>query len=155
PTESTDPFFYAFHINNTFYISEYNRGLLIKNDADVLEMAPGGEAMANTHIPYVMLPYDEQRILVGTIQNGLYQYYSSDMGDQPVGTFQPFPNEVNERLQAANVVNGVVLKNGDFAIGTNTAGVFIINQLGELVQVIDKAAGLNDEEVTGLFEDRQ
>lgn len=148
-------FYKAFQVNEKLYVGELNTGLLKINSSGNLELVPGGEALASDKIPYFMLPYDENRALVGTVRSGLYWYYTNPVNGKSEGTLEPFPNEVNETLKGATVMDGITLQNGNFAIGTSTKGVFILNPEGELVQVINTDTGLQNDVVNNLYEDRQ
>ena len=75
----------GFAVADRFYIRQPEVGLL-KMVGDSLQMVPGGERFANEGVS-VMLPFDEQRILTGTGDQGLFLYDGID--------FQPFKTEVD------------------------------------------------------------
>ncbi|MEX0660145.1 MAG: ATP-binding protein [Balneolaceae bacterium] len=153
--ESQSTFSNGFAINGVYYVGESNNGLRQLSPDNTLEPAPGGEAFTDDKLPYFMLPFDDQRVLVGTVKRGLFLYYISQKDENPAGTLEPFVSDVSEFLKAESVTVGIQLKNGNYAIGTATAGVVIINQEGELIQKIDGNGGLQSEVVSQLYEDRQ
>ncbi|SMO69149.1 sensor histidine kinase [Gracilimonas mengyeensis] len=145
----------VFTVNSGLFVAEANTGLLRLNKNKRLEMAAGGEAFATDKRPDFLLPFDDERVLAGSVQNGLYLYYIEAADGKPRGTLEPFSNEINEQLKSAAISDGIQLKNGDYAIATATDGVFILNKAGEWVQKIDKQSGLQSNAVHSLFEDRQ
>lgn len=153
--ESDQEFYKTFSLNGELFISELNEGLLQLNSSNKLVQASGGGALTNELLPVFMLPFDEHRVIVGTVSNGLYLFYTNQLNDDSAGSLEPFSNEVNDLLISENINEGIQLKNGNYAIGTSTSGVVIINRNGELVQKIDKYSGLQSEVVNRLYEDRQ
>jgi len=146
--------FKIFDVNGKLYLGEMNTGLLTLNEDFELEIAPGGEEMASDLIPYFILPYNDHQVLIGTVRSGLYLYQTHESEDLPEGSLIPFENEINDELISGSVTSGIALRNGNYAIGTSTEGVFIMNRDGELVQRISKESGLEVDVVNGLYEDR-
>lgn len=148
-------FFRTYQVDDHLFVVEQRQGLLWLNERDSLELAPGGEQFSGGMIPYFMLPFDDERLLFGTAQRGLFLYYPESTSQTPAGTILPFPNDVNDELAAAISVEGIRLLSGNIAIGTGNAGVFIISPEGQLVQRINSEAGFPTDFVNALFEDRQ
>lgn len=153
PIENT--FFRAFDVDGSVFVSEIDTGLLRYKDNGELEPIPGGDELTGDFTPYFILPYDDTRLLIGTIRDGLFLFYTEQYNDVPEGTLEPFPNEINEQLAEGSAGKGIELINGYFAISTLTSGVFIINREGELIQKIDTNSGLQSDVVHDIYEDRQ
>jgi signal transduction histidine kinase/CheY-like chemotaxis protein len=98
---------------------------------------------------YMMVPYDTQKMLIGTDINGLYIYD----GIKAV----PFPTGADDYLQEKQLYHGIRLSNspGDFALATRLGGLVIIEANGRLKEIFTKDYGLLDDTVWHVFEDFQ
>jgi signal transduction histidine kinase/ligand-binding sensor domain-containing protein len=133
-------------IHNRLYIRQWDKGLM-KMEDDSLHLVPGGEQFADKRI-YVMLPFDENRILIGTRAKGLFIYDGS--------SFQPFKTEADAFLMQNQIyLPGALLNDSTFVLGTLRGGAVIINRQGGLVQKIDKNVGLQDNTVYNIWSDWQ
>ena len=119
---------------------------LTRMEDDTLKLVPGGEQFASERI-YVMLPYDQNKILIGTRSQGLYLYNGK--------TFSPFKTEADGIIKSQLYLPGVVLADGSFALNTTSNGLVIINRQGKLLHHLTKASGINDNTVRYVFPDRQ
>jgi signal transduction histidine kinase/DNA-binding response OmpR family regulator len=138
-------FHFSFTFRGKLYIRRYNKGLMhMKGDS--LEQAPGGELFAEKRI-YMMVPYDSQKILIGTRANGFYLYD----GIQAV----PFPTDADDYVKENKLYHGIRLAAGDFALATRQGGLVIIDYQGQLKEILNKTSGLRDNSVNYVFEDAQ
>ena len=141
--ESQEGFHVGGEIGDQYYCRIWTRGLtILKNDS--FHVVPNGEKFANERI-YVMLPYDEKRILIGTRTQGLFLYDGKD--------FTPFKTEADKYIFNTSLYGGLILSNGLIAMNTFNDGAVIIDKQGKLIQRIDKTVGLQDNSVDFLFED--
>jgi GAF domain-containing protein/CheY-like chemotaxis protein len=141
--ESNDGFHDASNVNDHFYVRIWNRGLTeLKSDS--FHVVPNGEKFANERI-YAMLPYDQNRMLVGTRTKGLFIYDGKD--------FTAFKTEADPYIVNTSLYGGLVLSTGHFAINTFNNGMVIIDRRGKLIQKIDKSVGIRDNSIDFLFED--
>jgi signal transduction histidine kinase/CheY-like chemotaxis protein len=130
-------------VNNEYYCRIWGRGLcVLKNDS--FYVVHNGERFANERI-YVMLPYDDKRMLIGTRTMGLFLYDGND--------FTPFKTEADPFIVNTSLYGGRILSNGLIALNTFNDGMAIIDKQGRLVQRIDKSVGLQDNSVDHVFED--
>ena len=130
------------------FIIEQNTGLNQMDAAsDSLQLVPGGEIFANKVI-YAMFPYDDQKLLIGTRSEVKFYIYDNI---KPV----PFPTEADTYLQEKQLLHGIRLCSGDFALATRHGGLVITDSRGRLKEIFDKAYGLQDENVRYVFEDLQ
>jgi len=144
--EPKSSYHFSFNVNDRFFIREWDLGLMEMLD-DSLELVSEGSRFSNERV-YVMLPFDADQILVGTRAQGLFLYNGV--------TFSEFPTEIDPILKAAQLYHpGIVLSNDRFGLGTLNEGVLIFNKQGQLVQKIDKIAGLPDNTITYIFEDKR
>jgi PAS domain S-box-containing protein len=138
-------FHLSFVVNGVFYVRQRQTGLM-RMAGDSLQLAPGGERFAQEPI-LMMLPYEASTILVGTLTQGLFLYDGN--------SFTPFATKADAFVREHQLYHGAVLPNGLFAIATLRGGVAILDKLGNLCQVLNKASGLRDESVHFTFADRQ
>lgn len=148
---SESGFHASFVVHGHFYVREWDTGLLEMVSGfprgDFLKLLPGGERFAQERI-YVMLPYDERQILIGTRDQGLFRFDGR--------IFIPFPIRADAFLKENRLfLPGAVLANGTFALGTERGGAAIIDRDGALLQILNKSAGLQDETVSYLSRDRE
>lgn len=136
-----------FVVRERIYIQQWNVGLL-ELAGDSLRLARDGARFAGTRI-HVMLPYAATQILLGTREQGMFLYDGV--------SFQPFPTApaAAKFLRENLLSHGAVLPNNLFALATLRGGVALIDRHGRLLQLLDKAAGLQDNDVNFVFADRQ
>ncbi|MDZ7359539.1 MAG: ATP-binding protein [candidate division KSB1 bacterium] len=139
-------FHLSFIVRETLYVRQWQAGLM-RMAHDSLQLVAEGERFADERI-YLMLPFDEKNILIGTRTQGLFLHDGAAL--------KPFRTEA-EALLAANqlYLPGARLHDGTLALGTLRGGVAIIDRQGRLLRVIDKAAGLLNDTVSSLFTDRE
>ena len=136
----------GFYLNDTYYTRQWEKGLQIL-EGDSLKLVPEGEMFAEERI-YVMLPYDEKRILIGTRTRGLYLFDGQN--------FTRFKTAADDFLIENNLyLPGTKLADGRFVLATTDAGMVVINKDGELILRINKANGLADEAVDFTYQDRE
>lgn len=125
----------------------YFRGFLINKDIWLTDKSYGFARLINDSVVfydnpkltvdiYTILPTDNDKFLMGTLKEGLFQY------DVLQKKWTKFENEADKLLQLGNVYHATVLKNGDLALATLKRGVFIISADGKLKYVFDKQSGL-------------
>ncbi len=139
------PFHLSFVVRDHFYIRQPNVGLL-QMRGDSLHLAPGGEVFSDLRI-YAMLPFAEDKILIGTRERGLFIYDGR--------TVAPFFTEADAFLLEHQLYHGAALAGGNFAFATLRGGVVIIDHTGKLLQVLDKSTGLLDNNVWFVAADRE
>ncbi len=139
-------FHMGFYLNDTYYIRQWEKGLQIL-EGDSLKRVPEGEMFAEGRI-YVMLPYDEKRMLIGTRTRGLYLFDGQN--------FTRFKTEADDFLIENNLyLPGTKLADGRFVLATLNAGLVVLNKDGEQIFLINKANGLADEQVIYTYQDKE
>ncbi|MDX2432746.1 MAG: SpoIIE family protein phosphatase [Bacteroides sp.] len=148
PTQTS--FHMAFVVDGVFYVRQYGLGLMRMEKTaggEELRLVPGGERFAGTRI-YVMLPYDENQILIGTREENLFLYDGESAS--------AFPTEADALLRRGSIYYpGVVLPNGLFGLGTSSEGLIVIDSTGKLIEQINNDAGLQDNTIFFAFADRR
>jgi signal transduction histidine kinase/DNA-binding response OmpR family regulator len=135
----------SFTCNGKFFIHQRNIGLMHINNSS-LQLVPGGETFAPVKI-FMMVPYDSQKLLIGTRSKGFYLY------DQMITV--PFPTEVDDYLKEKKICHGIQLSCGDFALATLQGGVVILDPDGNLKHIFNTSTGLPVNNVKYVFEDFQ
>jgi signal transduction histidine kinase/DNA-binding response OmpR family regulator len=138
----------ALKCGEKLFINDKDIGLMeIVNDS--LKPIPDGKSFIGKEIT-MMVPYDKKRFLVGTLANGFYLYD----GEQMI----PFAAEADNYLKDKHLISGIRLssspgKPAEFALGTLSGGLVIIDLNGRLRYLFNKTAGLLDNKVNYIFED--
>jgi Y_Y_Y domain len=134
-------------INNKIIISDNVKGLLELKDT-IITPLEGGNFFKNMSCT-VLLPCTENKILVGTFNNGLFLY------DLETGIVKNdfIKRQLNEKLKDVSVYAGAKLSEGIFAIGTtNQEGILIFNSSGKLLQQIHtENSDLEDNTVYAMY----
>lgn len=127
-----------------------------------IELLPSGlhEVIGDTLVPLrsknvlgganvlTMLPFGQQEVLIGTSRAGLYLMDSA-------GVIRKWNNAADGLLRAAQLNNGLLLREDYYAFGTILEGVVIIDADGRIVQHLHKGNGLQNNTVLAISIDRQ
>jgi hypothetical protein len=135
----------AQYANDTLYIGQAG-GVLMALQNDELVPVPGAESLGDEPYP-IILPYDEQRLLMGTRAGGVFLYDGR--------TLTPFPTEADALIKANNLYRGFVLPNQAIALTTTAAGMVILDRHGRLLEQIDQQDGLLSPSVYYVMPDRE
>ncbi len=139
-----NPLEFSFLANNRLYVLDWEEGLhTIQQDR--LEPVPDGEQFRHKRI-VAILPYSQQKLLIVTQKHGLYLYDGHQFSET-----SPLPDSSvsNALLNCA-----IRMENGNYVLGSQSNGLFLLNHRLELLQQLDKKEGLNDHTVVSLYEDR-
>jgi DNA-binding CsgD family transcriptional regulator len=85
--------------------------------------------------------------VITTLKNGLYTLASN--------TITPIPSPNNELFKRQRIYAAVKISNEWMALATNTAGVYIIDAAGTMIQQFSKTEGLHNNNVLSIFCDTQ
>ncbi len=131
-------FHLSFSVDNEFYIRDWAKGLcLFKKGKPVL--IPGGEKFAMLRV-YVMLPYDETKILIGTREEGFFLYDKT----KKKNAITRFNIGDNEEIIKSTIYYGTKLPNGNFVVATYADGIFVIDKKGNIVNHFNSKSGMPD-----------
>ncbi|RLD21457.1 MAG: hypothetical protein DRI69_03970, partial [Bacteroidetes bacterium] len=140
---SEDGFHLTAIVHDKHYARIWNVGLTVMENG-TFNLVPGGEMFANERV-YVMLPYDDERILIGTRTQGLFIYDGK--------TFTPFKTEADQYIVNTSLYGGTALPDGKFALVCINNATVIIDRDGRLIQRIDRDTELQDNNVTAAYYD--
>ena len=136
----------AFMARDRLFIRERGRGLM-ELVGDELLGVPGGDAMAEAAVDFVLPWGGGDGLLVGSRDSGLQVLDG--------GPLRPLVSDVDAALRRDLVYSGAQLIDGGYALGTFQGGVYFLDATGRLRGRLDKSRGLQDDTVLGLFVDRQ
>ena len=119
----------------------------IKNDSP--ELISTEATFADVKI-YMIVPYDETRLLIGTRANGFFLFDGVNA--------RPFATDADDYLREKQLYHGIRLSHpgstpARFALATRMGGLVIIDSRGKLIRIIDKTYGLQDNSLKYVFED--
>ncbi|MBN1478806.1 SpoIIE family protein phosphatase [candidate division KSB1 bacterium] len=138
-------FHFSFKVKNELFIRQPGHGLYRLAD-DSLQLVPGGDIFSDISIA-AFLPIAVDTHLVITPSGGFYSYSHSRfqaLGETPTQKF----------IKQNRAIHAIKLKNHLFALATD-AGVLFVEKNGDLLHLVNKAAGLRDEMVWYLYQDDQ
>jgi serine phosphatase RsbU (regulator of sigma subunit) len=136
----------SFLVDSLLYIRQRGRGLMVLRGESLLPV-PGGSLFTDLGIFGMYSCDSEGRILIVTQEKGLYQY-------DPNKGIEPMPTGNDEFLIHSGIFGGTALSDGNIALHTMHEGVLIISPDGILQAVINKNAGLSDDDVKDIWQDR-
>lgn len=136
-----------FKVNTTLYIESKGVGLH-RIEGDSLHLISGGEFLKDTKGKIdVMLPYQNDKILIAHSYQGLLIYD----GEQ----ITSINESSNDLFRKNRIYKGVTLSNGDYAMATLTSGVYIINgKTGRVKKRLGKKHGLISDVLFSVYEDK-
>jgi diguanylate cyclase (GGDEF)-like protein len=146
--EAKGPYSFGSVAHERLFVNALGRGVVWVH-GERSGLLAGSEFLAE-HRVYGVLEQPDGMALLLLDGQGLYRFDAS-RPESP--TLQPFAEALAQRLTQARVYSGLALRDGGFAIGTRTAGVFLLDRDGTLVRHLDQAAGLASNVVFHLLED--
>jgi len=138
-------FLKAFWVNQRLLLRERDSGLLEWHNGQFRDV-PHSKFFTNKAV-YLLEPYSESQLLVGTRHHGLFLLSADGVS--------PWQTAVDQQLTQAELYSGLTLQNGHFALGTVHDGLFILSRDGQLVDKINKASGLYDQNIRAFHQDHQ
>ncbi|UCH96162.1 MAG: response regulator [Candidatus Aminicenantes bacterium] len=138
-------FYNSFTCEGKLFIRDGKIGLKQMKDGSLTRI-PGGEEFAEKKLN-MMVPYVPAKILIGTRFDGFYLYDGS--------TITSFHTGADDEMKNNELLHGIRLSSGDFALATLHRGLIIIDSQGHKKHKFNKVYGLQDEDVKCVFEDFQ
>lgn len=136
----------AFWLDGILYVQDLQHGLMMLQ-GDELKPAPDADLLGKGFEIYAMLPYSKGRILIVTDIKGLFLYDGQQL--------TKLATSDDKYLIANQVSDAKILTDGNYALATSRGGLLIMNPLGKIVERINKQTGLQDDNIHGLFADRE
>ncbi|QEC76548.1 ligand-binding sensor domain-containing protein [Mucilaginibacter ginsenosidivorax] len=143
--KTPNPYLFMFKAGNRFFIEQVSVGLFELKDNRLL-FVPGSNILGPSGV-LSMLPFQKNKFIIGTAQNGLFIYDGQ--------TIKPWANQANDFLKTYQLNNGALIAGKYVAYGTILNGVVVIDTAGNLIQHINKASGLQNNTVLSLYTDSE
>lgn len=141
--EQPNFFLFTFKVRDRVFAEVMLKGLYELKERK-LELIKGSEIIGTSGVLSV-LPFGEDKFLIGTAKNGLFLYDGISV--------QPWGNQANNFLKAYQLNAGAVIMGRYFAFGTILNGIVILDERGRIVQRINKTSGLQNNTVLSLYSD--
>lgn len=135
----------SFLVNGMMLVHDEQQGLM-ELRGNKLQLVPGGQRITGDRIGAI-LPLSGQGMVIGTMLNGLYRWGMSDQ-------IEKWNVPADDYLRRMNIFSGTVV-DGDLIFGTIQSGVVVVDRLGRIRQVVNKAKGLKNNTVLSIFPDRE
>lgn len=136
-------FLFLQKVGNRFFIEVLDKGIFELKGSKLVAL-PHSDAKSPANILSI-LPYKDGQLLIGTSKDGLYIYNGN--------TFTPFNTAANPFLKTFQLNNGTRINAKYYAFGTILNGLIVIDEDGNVIQRINKSAGLQNNTVLSLFTD--
>lgn len=136
---------FAQKINGRILLPLIHQGLFELQNKAGFKLLPGTESLTDMTVVF-LLPYQEDNMLIGTANNGIFLYQNEKL--------IPWNARLQDKLKTNQLNKGVRLSNGNFAFGTILNGVYLVDANGNLLYHINQQNGLQNNTVLSLFEDR-
>jgi ligand-binding sensor domain-containing protein len=139
-------FHLAFFCNNQLFVREREKGLM-RCVNDKLVLIPNSQIFAEIGV-FGVQPFSKNELLITTHENGLFIYNSQ------TNEFKEYNTENNSVWLKSLLIGCIQLKNGNYAINSLTNGTIIFNPKTSSINLINKAIGLQDDNVIAQYEDK-
>jgi serine phosphatase RsbU (regulator of sigma subunit)/ligand-binding sensor domain-containing protein len=140
----------SYWLGGKLFIRQYGLGLSILS-GDQLKSVPGGNLFKYINI-YGMLEMNRGRILIFTETEGVYEMrYQTD----PAGSeIKKIKTPIENILREVFLYNAIRIDEGRVSIGTWGNGLIIADTSLNLITVVDKSSGLQDDIIHNQYVDR-
>ncbi|WP_419700739.1 ligand-binding sensor domain-containing protein [Mucilaginibacter sp. NFX135] len=139
------PYLFLFQAGKRFFVEQVSSGLF-ELKGNRLEYVQGSNILGTSGVLSI-LPFQGNKYIIGTAQNGLFIYDGAHI--------TPWANQANDFLKTYQLNNGAVIPGKYFAYGTILNGIVIVDTAGHVVQHINKASGLQNNTVLSLYTDNE
>jgi DNA-binding CsgD family transcriptional regulator len=131
-------------VSQAIYVVDEEGGLMQLVDGSFLQPLPGGNILHALKVSFI-LPFYNNRLLIGTIDNGIFIYDGKKL--------QLWENPLHNFFLENKINNAILLESGLYAIGTVRNGVVIITAEGMPYQHLNRKKGLYSNKVNATYED--
>ncbi|BDU71755.1 hybrid sensor histidine kinase/response regulator [Mesoterricola silvestris] len=136
----------AWKVRGRIHLYERGIGPVVLDRGRFVPLAGAGKF--TKELVNFMLPWGAgQSILLGTSHQGLFLYDGWDI--------LPFPTDADAELARITISHGVLLRDGNLAVGAIRGGCWIFDRQGRLRMRLDRQGGLQEDFVNRLFVDRR
>ncbi|MCL7986809.1 transcriptional regulator [Sphingobacterium sp. lm-10] len=141
-----EPFLFSFKVGDELYFEQLPSGLHRYSNGKLIPIQ-GKDVLKGKRI-LSMLPFLDDQTLIATERDGLYLMDRQER-------IRPWRTNAQSLFEQHQINNGLQVGKDLYAFGTIKNGLVIINTRGEIVQLINKNTGLQNNTVLSLTLDRQ
>ena len=142
--ESMDEIMAGFYCNKVIYLQLRTKGLVTFNLKETSQVK-GGEIFSGAIEIKALLPVHTDEIMIASGTQGLYLMNREGI--------RAFKTEADVLFQKNLVSAATILSDGNLAFGTNRKGIILLDRAGKIIQILDKRANLQNENIQALFAD--
>jgi len=136
-------FFTSFCVNGSLYVMSTNTGLMqLKNGK--LKLLPGTETLNDASVRHIGTC--GEKIFIAS-RKGCFTYDTNGL--------QKLSSESDAVFKEGGLYKGTDLPDGNFALGTTSGKLFILNKEGTVLETIDETKGLEGKSIYALYVDRE
>lgn len=137
--------------NDLFFLYDFSHGLRQSQGDSSVVILSGGILDERLMLDLIALPDSDSSSYLMMLNIGDLLHF--DGRNEP----EPFPVDplINQYLQEKQATQMLLLSDGRLAFSTIHGGVLIMNQQGQVEQIIDKQSGLPGDETIWIYEDQQ
>ena len=140
---------------NIMFLHRVNQRLLLQViDKGLFDLAAdgsfkfiAGSEFFKDKVVATIIPLDSKSFLVGTATHGVFKYQNKQ--------FFVWNQQFNDVFKTWQLNKAIALSNGQFAFGTILNGLYILNDLGEILMHINQQNGLQNNTILSLYEDKK
>jgi ligand-binding sensor domain-containing protein/DNA-binding CsgD family transcriptional regulator len=136
-------FLFLQKVNGHFYIEVLGKGIFELLGNTLVPLKNTGNLIPANILS--ILPYKNGNLLIGTSKDGLFLYNGT--------AYVPFNTPANGFLKQFQLNNGACIGGKYYAFGTILNGLIVIDEGGNVIQQINKFAGLQNNTVLSLYTD--
>ncbi len=147
----------GFVIDNNLYITQKDKGVFYFQN-EKLVLLPYTEQLTSDFKDYVLLPFCKGKFLISVRGKGIFLYDKEKLDSGNASSSDviiPFITEADTYLKENSLLTGIQINNNQYAYGTLSGGIIILNRDGFILQIIDKNKGLQSNCVYALFFDKK
>ncbi len=132
----------AFKTQNGIYFQTKDNGLFEIENGEI-KLLSGDLILKNNKI--INIYAQKNQLVIQTQYHGLFSLFN--------GVLSKIKTDADAQLLKSCVYSSILLKDGSFALGTVSDGIFIISPTGKLKYHITQNKGLSNNTVLSMFED--
>jgi DNA-binding CsgD family transcriptional regulator len=138
-------FQFSFLVNNQLFFQDKSSGLCLYRDGKLSVMSQ--TTIFNTTEIWGMLPLSDNKILITTLDKGLFVYQNNSIVS--------WNTEANDFIKKNSSLGGVVIKNDFIVLNSVLNGIIICNKSGEILQYINRKKGLQNNTILTSYVDQK
>ncbi|MBU0765015.1 MAG: PAS domain S-box protein [Bacteroidetes bacterium] len=144
-------FRYGYYVMGNMFVWQEGYGLM-RLDGDSL-ITPESGLLLKDKVVQFLLPYNEETMLAGTRNDGLFLVKNFHIEDTKKTVITPLETQMDDYFRENGLYHGIRMRNGTFVLATDFGGVIIIGKNGIFLRILNKKTGLNNETINYVYED--